>query len=359
MYEMDKLEISINNSSKKTIYPIYLGNNIILEALLDLKLDAYQQVVIIQDKNLTKSLADIIKNLYPKFNVETYFIEASEDKKNIEVVTRIWTKIHLACFDRHCLIINYGGGLTTDLGGFVAATYMRGVDFINIPTSLLADIDASIGGKVGVNLDQVKNIIGAFKQPKAVIIDVAELNSLPKRELTSGYAEMIKHALIYDAEYFKEIEAHSVNLSVLIRHSCQIKAFVVASDEKECGMRKILNFGHTFGHALEALSYQYGKPLLHGEAVAIGMVCASRLSSQVGVLPESEVQRIIQVISNYGLPTKIPFKVSCEECFLKMQYDKKSVSNKLKWVLLSSIGVAVYDQNIEDDIVRQVILTLM
>lgn len=268
--------------------------------------------------------------------------EAHKDWASLDAIVEALLRAHC---DRHVLIVALGGGVIGDLAGFAAACYLRGVAYIQVPTTLLAQVDSSVGGKTGINHRRGKNMIGAFYQPRAVLVDVATLASLPRREFVAGLAEVIKHGAVADALYLGSVEreldallAHDERALIgTIARSCEIKAAVVAGDEREAGRRAILNFGHTFGHAIEA-GLGFGV-WLHGEAVAAGMVQAAQLSSRVGSLEQAEVARLVELIVRAGLPDAAP-DLGAARWLELMALDKKSASGAPRFVLLRGLGEA-------------------
>ena len=274
-----------------------------------------------------------------------------------------WLASHKA--ERGDLILAVGGGVVGDLAGFVAATYLRGMPFAQIPTTLLSMMDSSIGGKVAVDLPQGKNLVGAFYQPCFVLSDVETLVTLPRRELTSGWAEAIKHGLILDRELFEKFESDSEHITSLnpdvatdiIRRSVAIKAGVVSTDEKETkGVRILLNYGHTIGHALESTS-GYSK-FLHGEAVSVGMMGAAEIGCLVGSLTEQDVSRQRSALIKYGLPVNLE-SVDADEMLQAMKSDKKTSGGAIRWVLLDGIGKAETNHNVPEDYVRDALSKLI
>ena len=248
-------------------------------------------------------------------------------------------------------MIALGGGVVGDMVGFAAATYQRGIDFVQIPTTLLSQVDSSVGGKTGVNHRLGKNMIGAFHQPVAVLIDTDVLATLPANEMSAGMAEVIKYGLLGDEAFLTWIEdhldalmsKHSDAISTAIEHSCQMKAEIVARDERESGVRALLNLGHTFGHAIEA-HLGYGG-WLHGEAVGAGMVLAARVSGAMGMLVESEVQRVVSICERANLPTEPPKGMTPDDFFRHMAVDKKNVDGRLRLVLMRALGEAYFEEN--------------
>lgn len=337
---------------------IFTGSGLIknISSLVDFT--KYTKVVIVADGNVPKSLVDKLKGVLPIEN-KVISLDSGERHKDLTSVQKIWESLANFECDRKSLVINVGGGVIGDIGGFAAATFMRGIDFLQIPTTLLAQVDASIGGKVGINFQGVKNLVGTFQQPIAVIIDVDTLKSLPKREFISGFAEIIKHGLIADEKYFQLVtskkpqEFSQTELIVIIEKSCRIKAGIVAKDEKEGGSRKLLNFGHTIGHAAESLSQETNKPLLHGEAISIGMAVEGKLSRLLGLLSDEEYNILEQSLIKTGLPVSLGLPI--DEVLKKIKSDKKNIKGETKFTLLEGIGKGVINQTIEESAIRKVL----
>lgn len=286
----------------------------------------YSNVFVFADINTAEFCLPVFREMLDDFNgfdlIET---DPGEENKNIDFCIGIWKTLLDFGADRKCLVINLGGGVITDMGGFVASTYKRGVDFINIPTTLLSQVDASVGGKTGIDVDNVKNMVGTFSLPQAVFIEAEFLKTVPERELLSGFAEMIKHGLITDQEYYHQLkEADYKNITTAaIYRSVEIKNEVVTTDPHEKGLRKILNFGHTIGHAVESYSLTKDKkPLTHGEAIAIGMICEAYLSHKNSTLTAEELEEIRQYISSVYPAYHIKEK-SFAPLSVYMQSDKK------------------------------------
>lgn len=284
-------------------------------------------------------------------------IEQGESSKSFAMAEQLITMAIESGLDRHSLIIALGGGVVGDLAGFVAATYLRGIPFIQVPTSLLAQVDSSVGGKVAINHRLGKNMVGAFYQPQAVLIDTDTLQTLPDRELSTGLAELIKHGLIADKNLFEGLQRNSkqvlaretVLLTSLISHSCRIKAAVVEQDEREAGLRMILNFGHTIGHAVEAASdFSY----THGEAVAIGIHGAALISQSLGLCGTDVVNSIRHILTTYRLPLTAP-GLKVDELTSWLIRDKKSIGGHIHWVLLTDIGQSVVRNNVPDHVVKE------
>jgi 3-dehydroquinate synthase len=344
-------------------YAIYIATNAIEEIASLHDLGGYSKVFVVTDETIQPLLFDKLVAALP-VKAAPIILPAGEKQKTIGNIQKIWTAMLEAGCDRKSLVINLGGGVIGDMGGFAASTYMRGVDFLNIPTTLLSQVDASVGGKTGFNFGGVKNLIGTFNQPVAVIIDPETLDGLPKREFLSGFAEVIKHGLVADAGYFKEITAKppleftKAELEEIISRSCQIKTDIVQHDVAEGGHRKLINFGHTVGHAVEALSLETDTPLLHGEAVSIGMLAEARISQRLGKLSPEEAQQIEQALSGAGLPTSVA-SLSIDDVLAKMQSDKKNDSGNINFTLLDGIGRAVYNQRVDQPVVVEVLQTVV
>jgi len=281
---------------------------------------------------------------------EVIEIPSGERRKSLRWAARLYDELLARRADRASVLLTFGGGVVGDLGGFVAATYMRGLRFVQVPTTLLAQVDASVGGKVAVDHPHAKNLIGAFYQPSLVVADTSTLHTLPAREYRCGLAEVVKHGVIADAVFFAWLEDSTPAVAArdpdallhLVRRNCEIKAAVVAADEREAGLRAILNFGHTAGHALETLTGY--RALRHGEAVAMGMVAAARLSETLGLCPPEVGNRIARLLTAFRLPTTLP-ALDTDELIATMRSDKKAVAGTIRFVLPRDIGtVEIVDQ---------------
>lgn len=325
-------------------YKVFIGSNLLdsLEDILDLKI--YSKIIVITDDKIPSNFLG---------NFEKISISSGEENKTIETVKEIWEQLLKLKADRKTLVINLGGGVIGDMGGFAASTYMRGIKFLQVPTTLLSSVDASVGGKVGIDFAGVKNLVGSFNQPIGVVVDVNTFKSLPDREFISGFGEIIKHGIIADPEYFKMVTAKKprdfseAELIEIIKKSCQIKADIISGDEKESGSRKLLNFGHTLGHALESFSLTTSNPLLHGEAVSIGMVGEAKISQEMGLIDESLVNDIRKVLRNSGLPVSYE-SIENKAVLDLISKDKKAESGKVNWTLIRALGEAATDQKVED-----------
>lgn len=321
------------------------------EALKDLlEKGGHSQVAVLTDENTSKHCLPKIKAVLPD-SVLHIQVKSGEENKHLQTCMHIWEALTQAGFDRKGLLINLGGGVITDMGGFCAATYKRGISFINIPTTLLSQVDASVGGKLGVDFMSYKNHIGLFQEPEAVLIDPGFLNTLPLEELRSGYAEVVKHALIADAAHWEKLQEKDwkdQSWQQIIKHSVGIKHQITTADPTEKGLRKVLNFGHTIGHAIESyfLELEQGKnKLLHGEAIAIGMICESYLSTHKSGLPQNSLMEICTYLSNVWPFVPIPEKAFESMMNLALQ-DKKNEKGIINCTLLSGIGEAVINKPI-------------
>lgn len=354
---MQKFTLSIPAASPT--YAIYIGSDTLARVAELVDAAQYSSIFVITDENVAKIWLPALQKSLPEQHA-SITVPAGEAAKTLATVESIWATMHRAGCDRKTLVLTLGGGVIGDMGGFAASTYMRGVAFAHIPTSLLAQVDSSIGGKTGFDFAGLKNLIGTFAQPTAVLIDTTTLSTLSRRDLVAGFAEMLKHGLIRNAAYFRKLVGTDITTcsatqrAELIATSTHIKAEVVQSDETEGGLRKILNFGHTIGHAVEALSWQGDHPLLHGEAVAIGMVVEAELSQQLGYLSASDVRLIRQGIEQAGLPVTVP-PLPLSAIMEKLQGDKKNEHGKVQFTLLESIGSAVYNQVINEKLVARTI----
>jgi len=320
--------------------------------------------VVIADENVVQTHAvTAVESLHESgARVDLVKVEPGEGSKSVAMADILWRALAKTGADRKTLIVAVGGGVIGDLAGFVAATYMRGLRFVQVPTTLLAQVDSSVGGKVGVNLPTAKNMVGAFWQPLGVLIDTAVLATLPPREYAAGLAEVIKYGVILDERFFAELEqsVSSLNqrdagaLRRVVLRSCQLKASVVEQDEREeSGTRAVLNYGHTFAHAFEAVT-NYGS-LLHGEAVAIGMMCAARLAHALNRIPGELVGRQAALLNGLGLPTRVP-SVDNTRVLSAMRGDKKVEHGTLRFVLPARLGHVELVGNISEEEVKQALI---
>ena len=337
--------------TKNKAYPIYIGNKIISTTNLLIKknLPNVRKICIVCDRNVPLTLLKKLTKSLKKYNPKVYRLTSSEKIKSLKVAQKLIEKLLKNNFNRSDCIISLGGGVLGDLSAFVSSLMKRGIKFINIPSTLLAQVDASIGGKTAVNLDQGKNLIGTFYQPDFVLVDISLLNSLPKREMICGYAEILKHSLILDKKFFlwlnknakKIINNENINLLKLaITQSCKIKSKIINKDEEEKNLRMILNFGHTFAHAFEGAK-NYSRKLNHGEAVLVGMMLACQLSYKKKLLPLKDLVLIKKHYFSLNLPMsikKIFKKKEIDKIIYFMKKDKKNLSEKINLILIKKIG---------------------
>jgi 3-dehydroquinate synthase len=328
-------------------YPIYIGKGIlndIAELFTKHNISKISPILLVTDDHVAKYHLETVLELLAKggFQVIPSVVPAGEKSKSLTVFENLITAALEAGLDRKSTIVALGGGVVGDLAGYVAASYMRGIAFVQIPTTILAH-DSSVGGKVAVNHRLAKNIIGAFHQPEMVLYDIASLLTLPEREVKAGLSEVIKHGFIRDADFvawidqnaYKLLELDSEALEFALYHGCRIKSIIVAQDERENNLRAILNLGHTIGHALEAVS-KYNE-LLHGEAISIGMVGAARLSVLLGN-PEQIYNETKRILQKLGLPIQLPKHLNIDEIMVAMMHDKKFESGRMTFIIPTGIG---------------------
>lgn len=347
-------------------YPIVIGSGLADEIIAFISQAGYStRGMIVTDANIAPLYAEQIAQITAHGGVraEIVTIPAGESSKTLDQANELFTRAIELGLDRRSPIFALGGGVVGDLAGFVAATYMRGVPFVQMPTSLLAQVDSSVGGKVAVNHPRGKNLIGAFYQPDAVFIDLDFRKTLPAREIRAGLGEIIKYGIICDRDFFSWLEEHRADVLALdlaaalqmIARSCAIKADVVRQDEREGGLRRILNFGHTIAHAIEKetgyVRYR------HGEAVAIGMAGAAELSAQMGLLCTQECQRIKCLIEAMELPIKA-VGVTADAMYADLFHDKKTVGNRIHWVLAERIGIVSVRSDVPEHLIRKILLGL-
>jgi len=355
----DKTTVHVNLSERS--YDIEIGSGSLVEAGPFVgALGKLTHAVVITDTNVEKPHGDTCAESLAETgaDVDLVVVEAGEASKSVDMANQLWQQILEHGADRKSVIVAAGGGVVGDLAGFIAATFGRGVSFVQIPTTLLAQVDSSVGGKVGVNLPGAKNMVGAFWQPLGVLIDTDVLNTLPIREYRSGLAEVVKYGVILDAEFFDYLEQHVDGLNErhpdVLRHviacSCRLKADVVENDEREVtGLRAVLNYGHTFAHAIEAET-GYGH-YLHGEAVSIGMLCASRLAARLGRVDSDLTRRQHQLLAALGLPVDVP-DMDREVLLDAMRRDKKVAHGRLRFVLPTRMGHVELVSDVPEEDVR-------
>ena len=340
-------------------YPIHIGPGLLARADLLTAQVAGRQVMVVSNETVAPLYLEQVRAACAGFQCETVVLPDGERYKDMDTLMRVFDALLRHRCDRRTTVVALGGGVVGDMAGFAAACYQRGVPFIQIPTTLLAQVDSSVGGKTGINHPLGKNMIGAFHQPRCVIADTDVLGTLPDRELRAGVAEVIKYGLIRDRELFLWLEEHieevlardSEALIHVIERSCRNKAEVVAADEREGGVRALLNLGHTFGHAIET-GMGYGD-WLHGEAVAAGMCAAADLSTRLGWLPPQDRDRAIALIERAGLPVRLPAALSVDRFIELMAVDKKVEAGQLRLVLLEGIGAACVTARFDPQLLRQ------
>lgn len=357
--------IKVDTASKK--YDIIIDQSFEqLAAAIKSTNATYSQIFIISDDQVAgiygEQVQTCLKELTEKVHVCTF--PHGESHKNYETINQFYAFLLAHQADRKALIVALGGGVTGDMAGFTAATFMRGIAFIQVPTSLLSQVDSSIGGKTGIDFDGYKNVVGAFYQPELVYINTATLQTLPTQEFNSGMGEVIKHGLIKDTDYFNWLIQEAPNIQALdheslthlIRVSCEIKAKVVSEDEKESGSRALLNFGHTAGHAVERLK---DFKMLHGECVGVGMIVAAHISYQLGTFSLDELQYVLRIIEVYHLPTEVQ-GLDIDAVYLELFFDKKTSHSQLNFALLNGIGNSYLEKaKITEDIVKKALSQIL
>ena len=346
---MDTLTVDLGDRS----YPIYIGDQIFSDRALLTKHIQGKQVMVVTNTTIANLYLNELMAALADFSVVSCVLPDGEQYKTLDILNQIFSRLLESKYNRSATLIALGGGVVGDMTGFAAASYQRGVDFIQIPTTVLSQVDSSVGGKTGVNHALGKNMIGAFYQPKAVFADLSILSSLPSRELSAGIAEVIKYGLIQDEQFLLWLESNMPALLALgpaaltyaIKRSCECKAEIVAQDEREGGIRAILNLGHTFGHAVET-DQGYGN-WLHGEAVAVGIVVACVLSEKLGWVSMADVERVLAIIESANLPVRLPQNMTPERFLELMSVDKKVIDGKLRLVLLKRLGEAVVTSEVD------------
>ncbi len=350
-----QITVELGNRS----YPIMIGRDLgapIIEAIQTLK-QANRPIALITDSEVDKCQSAFIETCFK--DLPKWVLPAGESNKNLVNFADTLEYFAGLGLDRSTTLIAFGGGVVGDFAGYVAASYMRGIDFIQIPTTLLSMVDSSVGGKTGVNLKAGKNLVGAFHQPQAVFIDIERLDTLPSAQFSSGMAEIIKAGMLADVAFFEQLESFkrldpsSPELADVIQRSCEIKAEVVAADEKESaasGGRALLNLGHTFGHAIEQCT-NYTR-YLHGEAIAIGMMMACKLSEDLGFISAADSKRVQALFETYGLPARLVEPLEKESLMTAMGRDKKKKQGSLKYVVLKQLGTAMTQPDIDSALIE-------
>ena len=354
---MRQLDLDLAEKS----YPIYIGRGLISQPELVTKHITGRQVMVVTDTTVAPLYLQRVKSILEEHRVEVVVLPDGEQHKTLNTVNTIFDALIENHFDRSCTLIALGGGVIGDMTGFAAASYQRGVNFIQIPTTLLSQVDSSVGGKTGVNHPLGKNMIGAFYQPKCVVIDIDTLDTLDDRQFSAGMAEIIKYGLLGNKVFFDFIHSNIESLMLknkellieCIYQSCHDKAIIVAEDELESGKRALLNFGHTFGHAIEN-TLGYGV-YLHGEAVAVGMLMAAELSHLQGYIDIESVDIIKNVLEKANLPISIYGKITSSKFIAAMSVDKKVIDGSIRLVLLERLGSAFISSDYSDELLQKVI----
>lgn len=350
---MEKVHIDLGANS----YDICIGHGLDVGGLMRGALPKGRDVMIVSNETIAPLYLDQVKSSLESqgFVCHQCILKDGEAYKTVESYMQIMTALMEQSLARDCCLVALGGGVVGDITGFAAATYQRGVDFVQIPTTLLALVDSSVGGKTAINHPLGKNMIGAFYQPRIVIADLDFLKTLPEREMAAGMAEVIKYGVILDREFFDYLKTHvgNLDLSYVVKRCCEWKAYVVSRDEKEKGMRALLNYGHTFGHAIE-VGMGFGT-YLHGEAVAVGMVIAAYVAAKTKGMPESEVAELVEILPQYHLPVTIPEKLSAADFIGYMHHDKKVKHGKINYVLPTAIGKSEVFNDLSDEEVQKLI----
>lgn len=372
MSELQNSHVNVNLNDRS--YEITIGQQLLqnsaetIGAWLEKKSGkrSSTSAMIVTDKNVSQYAATVSESLQAAgWRISTFTMESGEQSKRLEVISQAWDQLVEFKADRRTVVIAVGGGVVGDAAGFVAATFARGIPFVQIPTTLLADVDSSVGGKVGINHPQAKNLIGAFHQPLGVIIDTDAFKTLPDRDYKAGWAEVIKYGVILDSDFFEFLSQNiaaignrdEAVLRTAIQRSCELKAQVVEEDEYErTGLRAVLNYGHTYCHAFEALT-GYGE-LLHGEAVSIGIVYASRLAEKLGRIEKPLTDKQAELLEGVGLPLNLkePQRISIDDVIDRMKLDKKTVGGKLRFVLPTRIGHVELVEDVPEELVRETLI---
>ena len=352
---------TLNLSLGERSYPIYIDSKLLTNSNLLSNHIRAKRVCIVSNTIVFPLYGDQLKSLLADFDVDQIILPDGEAEKSLSNFDNIISHLLANGHGRDSTLIALGGGVIGDITGFAAACYQRGVDFIQIPTTLLSQVDSSVGGKTAVNHPLGKNMIGAFYQPKAVIIDCDSLHTLPAREFNAGMAEVIKYGILGDAQFFQWLEDNTANIKAgeqstlieMIEICCQCKADIVAQDEKEGGIRALLNLGHTFGHAIEA-EQGYGV-WLHGEAVATGMVLAAKLAVAMNLLEVSDLRRIEALISAFDLPLEAPKNMGFEQFLSHMKRDKKNMAGLLRFIVPTAIGKSEIRDDVTTEVLQQIL----
>jgi 3-dehydroquinate synthase len=350
------ITLDVNVARTESHSPLWVGRGVIEQLPQLVSLSKYSTVVVVADAGASKAKERVCATLsIPPSRVR--LLKGGEAQKDVDHLVHLWEFFLEQKLDRRSLVVTVGGGATSDLVGFAAGTYMRGIAFLHIPSTLLAQVDASVGGKAGMNFHGIKNLLGSIAQPVGIVIDIDALQTLPERELRSGFAEVVKHGLIADRAYFEKATSRDCvywtpdEMVELIHRSVEIKKAVVESDETEQGPRKALNFGHSIGHAIESFALVHGPALTHGEAISIGMYGESYISRRAGKISAADLTSIDAGLKAAGLPTRLSRAIPIPELRALIAKDKKNVSGQIKWTLLEQIGSAIFDIVVPEELI--------
>jgi 3-dehydroquinate synthase len=355
--------LDVNVSRCESHSTLWIGRGLIEKIPTLISVGSYSSIVVVADSGAAHARHRLCSTLAIAPS-HTLTIKGGESQKNVDGLIGVWEFFAEQKLDRRSLVITIGGGATSDLVGCAAGTYMRGISFLHVPTTLLSQVDASIGGKAGINFQGVKNLLGTIGQPIGVVIDIDTLVTLPEREVRSGFAEIVKHGLIADRSYFDTVTSQVCTswspdeMVSIVRRSCEIKRAVVESDETERGPRKILNFGHSIGHAVESFALTHSPALTHGEAISIGMLGEAYISHRIGKISAADLATIDQGLQAAGLPTRLPYAFPTSELRTLITRDKKNIGGKVKWTLLEGIGSAVFDIIIPEELILEVLAAI-
>jgi 3-dehydroquinate synthase len=351
MYTLD-----VNVARTEARSPVWIDRALIEKLPQLISVSTYSSLVVVADAGASAATERVRAALSIPSN-RVLSLTGGESQKNVHELIHLWEFFVEQQLDRKSLVITVGGGATSDLVGFAAGTYMRGIAFLHIPSTLLAQVDASIGGKAGINFQGIKNLIGSIAQPVGIVIDIDALETLPERELRSGFAEVVKHGLIADRAYYDKVTSQNCarwtpdEMVEIVHRSCEIKKAVVESDETEQGPRKTLNFGHSIGHAIESFALAHGPTLTHGEAISIGMYGEAYLSLRIGKLSVADLTTIDLGLKAAGLPTRLLESIPADELRSLISRDKKNVGGHVKWTLLERIGSAIFDVVVPEELI--------
>ncbi|MDZ4383603.1 MAG: 3-dehydroquinate synthase, partial [Thermodesulfovibrionia bacterium] len=357
--DVEKVRVELKERS----YEIIIGRKTLQKLGLRLIEFRPSSIAIVSNKTVFPLYKDLILKSISECGLkpEVFLVPDGEEYKDILWASYLYGQLLKARFDRDSLLVAFGGGVVGDLTGFVASTYMRGIKYIQVPTTLLAQVDSSVGGKTGVNHELGKNMIGTFYQPSLVLVDVDTLKTLPQKEFSAGIAEIIKYGVIADKGLFDFLEANIKDIFSLgdslidvIKRSCEIKADMVSRDERESGLRAILNFGHTIGHAIETAT-GYTR-FLHGEAIAIGMCAAARIAVRMGIFQGKDAERIKNLVELYKLPSTMPDNINISDINNAMEVDKKVKAGKIRFILPESIGKVRIEDNVDREIIKEILI---